>query len=149
MSHPKVIFDTSCIITAILSLKRSYIHDILAQLETDYFRPYSEKRMVQELLSTLQKDYIQQSMKQGSQRIPNLVERYLKATSVVEVPAKQKISRSRDPNDDMFLELASFIHADYIVSVDKDLVVLQKYNQTQIVRPKEFFKAEIQQRAKL
>jgi uncharacterized protein len=44
----------------------------------------------------------------------------------------------RDPKDNMFLELAHDINADFIVTGDKDLLTLQNYKTTRIVKPSEF-----------
>lgn len=48
------------------------------------------------------------------------------------------IKASRDPDDDKFIGCAKDAHALYIVSGDKDLLVLEKYENTQIVTAKEF-----------
>lgn len=53
------------------------------------------------------------------------------------IPQK-KISILRDPKDNFLLELAQEAKADYLISGDKDVLVLQKYKNTKIVTPKEF-----------
>lgn len=45
---------------------------------------------------------------------------------------------SRDADDDMFLACAHEAAADYLVSEDKDLLVLESYQGTRICRPAEF-----------
>ncbi len=45
---------------------------------------------------------------------------------------------SRDSNDDMFLSLALLSQANYLISVDKDLLILKSVGKTKIVTPKEF-----------
>ncbi len=44
----------------------------------------------------------------------------------------------RDPKDNMFLELALEIHADFLVSGDKDLLILGEFNHTKIINPNDF-----------
>lgn len=44
----------------------------------------------------------------------------------------------RDPFDEMFLACARLSKADYLVSVDKDLLVLGEFETTRIVTPAEF-----------
>ena len=44
----------------------------------------------------------------------------------------------RDPKDNMILELAAEIEADYIITGDKDLLVLAKFAKTRIVSPQQF-----------
>ena len=45
----------------------------------------------------------------------------------------------RDPLDNMFLELAETVEADYIITGDKDLLSLLNHKQTQILKPNQFY----------
>jgi putative PIN family toxin of toxin-antitoxin system len=44
----------------------------------------------------------------------------------------------RDPNDDAVLACAVKSEADYLVTGDKDLLVLERYGKTKILTPREF-----------
>lgn len=48
------------------------------------------------------------------------------------------IKISRDPDDDKFIGCAKDAHAFYIISGDKDLLVLEKYENISIVTAREF-----------
>ena len=48
--------------------------------------------------------------------------------------------QSRDPKDDMLLALCLAGNADYLITGDKDLLVLRKFGTTTIVTPKQFIK---------
>ena len=48
-----------------------------------------------------------------------------------------RVELSRDPDDDKFIRCAKDAHALYIVSGDKDLLVLKQYENIQIVSAKE------------
>ena len=50
----------------------------------------------------------------------------------------------RDPDDDKFLECARDSHALYVVSGDKDLLVIEKYENIQIVTAKDFCEKYLQ-----
>lgn len=50
----------------------------------------------------------------------------------------------RDPDDDKFLECAKDSHALYVVSGDKDLLVIEKYENIQIVTAKDFCEKYLQ-----
>ena len=54
------------------------------------------------------------------------------------VEAKTKVELSRDPDDDKFLGCAKDAKALYIVSGDKDLLVLEKFDDIEIITAKEF-----------
>ena len=49
-----------------------------------------------------------------------------------------RIELSRDPDDDKFLGCAKAAKALYIVSGDKDLLVLEKFEEIEIITAKEF-----------
>lgn len=49
-----------------------------------------------------------------------------------------RVELSRDPDDDKFIGCAKDAHALYIVSGDKDLLVLEHYENIQIVTAKDF-----------
>lgn len=50
----------------------------------------------------------------------------------------ESISICRDPKDDMLLELAVGAMADYLVTGDNDLLVLDPFRGTRIVTPRQF-----------
>jgi putative PIN family toxin of toxin-antitoxin system len=60
----------------------------------------------------------------------------LKVVEIVEIT--EAISVCRDPKDDKFLELAISGQANYIVSSDKDLLVLHPFQGIAIVTPADF-----------
>lgn len=60
----------------------------------------------------------------------------IKAMEIIEPSSHIKICR--DPDDDKFLECAKDSHALYIVSGDKDLLVIEKYENIQIMAAKDF-----------
>ncbi len=56
---------------------------------------------------------------------------------VIEPPSHIKVCR--DPDDDKFLECAKDSRAFYIVSGDKDLLVIKQYENIQIITAKDFY----------
>lgn len=60
----------------------------------------------------------------------------IQAMEIIEPTSHIEICR--DPDDDKFLECAKDSRALYIVSGDKDLLVLKKYENIQIITAKEF-----------
>ncbi|MBU3979519.1 putative toxin-antitoxin system toxin component, PIN family, partial [Patescibacteria group bacterium] len=49
-----------------------------------------------------------------------------------------KISLARDPKDNFLLELAEEAKANFLITGDKDLLTIKKYNQTKIVSSTEY-----------
>ena len=54
------------------------------------------------------------------------------------IEISEKIEECRDPKDDKFLELAVKGKADFIISGDKDLLVLDPFREIPILSPREF-----------
>ena len=54
------------------------------------------------------------------------------------IEPKTHLEISRDPDDDKFIECAKDADALYIVSGDKDLLVVEEYDGIQIITAKEF-----------
>jgi uncharacterized protein len=51
--------------------------------------------------------------------------------------------KSRDPKDDMLLALCLAGHADYLVTGDKDLLVLRQFDTAKIVTPRQFLEENV------
>ena len=66
----------------------------------------------------------------------NLFENFLKTAKSVK--PRKKIQICRDPDDDKFIECAVCAKAVYIVSGDKDLLVLERYGDVEIITAKDF-----------
>jgi putative PIN family toxin of toxin-antitoxin system len=61
------------------------------------------------------------------------------------VSPSQKVNACRDEKDNFLLEVALEGRADYLITGDEDLLVLNTFQSTKIIRPKEFedmFKSE-------
>jgi len=65
----------------------------------------------------------------------------VKESTLVEIA--EKIQECRDPKDDKFLELAVSGKADFIISGDGDLQVLNPFRKIAILSPREFLDADI------
>lgn len=79
----------------------------------------------------------------GNRIDPDLSEAWVKMiiekASIV-APVHNTQTWSRDVHDDKFIHCCLAAHADYLVTGDKDLLVLKEQFHFQIVTPKEFLK---------
>ena len=75
----------------------------------------------------------------SSQDVEVVLERLRREGEVVTVRASRR--RSRDPKDDAFLDLAVAGGADWLVTGDRDLLVLGSIERTRIVTPAVFLEA--------
>ncbi|MCM1040220.1 MAG: putative toxin-antitoxin system toxin component, PIN family [Ruminococcus sp.] len=71
----------------------------------------------------------------------------IKAMKIIEPVTHVEICRN--PDDNKFLECAKDSHALYIVSGDKDLLVLEKFDNIPIVTAKDFFDKYLSKYSKL
>ena len=65
---------------------------------------------------------------------------FLETHTELTEPADQKLELSRDKKDDPILNLAVSANADFLISGDKDLLVLKKVKGVKIISPAEFWK---------
>jgi putative PIN family toxin of toxin-antitoxin system len=69
-----------------------------------------------------------------------LLEASIRERAIIVKLGLNPIEISRDPKDNMVLETAASGEADYIISGDKDLLVLGSYKGIVILKPTEFIK---------
>ena len=131
-SKPHVILDTNLLISRALtpnSLTASAIRLIIDRCDL-----LVSQATMDEFATTLNrvqtKDYITQD------EAIALITAY---KEMVEwVPIIQRVQECRDPKDDKFLELAINGNAEYLITGDKDLLVLDPFRGTHILSAKDF-----------
>lgn len=64
------------------------------------------------------------------------------------IPVSSVLKLSRDPKDDMFLNLAVDGHEDYLISGDPDLLVLNPFQNIKILRPIDFLSEDLKKTTK-
>ena len=126
----RIVVDTNVLISGVFfggmprKVLSAVIHkEITACATEEIVDEYNE--IVQEMISR----------KQG--RLNNDILAPLIGTMEI-VEAKTRVVISRDPVDDKFLGCAKDAKALYIVSGDKDLLVLEKFDDIEIITAKEF-----------
>jgi putative PIN family toxin of toxin-antitoxin system len=132
MTKPRFVIDTNTLISSILiaasvpnlALKAiRYSGEIListetlAELQTVMNRKKFDKYVTKEIRSEFISQIIQES-------------------ELIEI--KEPIIACRDPKDDKFLELAVNGKADYLITGDRDLLVLHPFRDIRIITPAEF-----------
>lgn len=131
----KVILDTSVCVSALLSISGAssrIVRDVLAgQLQS-----ITTEEILDEVRGVLGRSKFRLSIEKQHSFI-----RLLTEVSLLIVPTKDfLVKRCRDPQDDMFLSLAKQSKADFLVSLDQDLLELEKIGFTKIMKPGDFLK---------
>jgi putative PIN family toxin of toxin-antitoxin system len=91
--------------------------------------------LIEELRSVLKRDYIQELIRpdEGAVLLEAIYRKAEICPLLDDIPAY-----TRDPKDDKFIACALVGEADYVISVDKDLLVLEALKGIQVVTPYDF-----------
>ena len=130
----KAVFDTNIFLRALIN-PHSRCGRLLDELVADYELILSPA-IIYEILEVLRRPKLRAKFPQITQlQIVHIIFLFEQA-QVVEPP--EIPSASRDAKDDKFLACAVYASVDYLVTEDKDLLVLHPYQGIQICQPAEF-----------
>jgi putative PIN family toxin of toxin-antitoxin system len=128
----KAVIDANVWVSALLNPGKA--QDIKKCFELGLFELYNSKVLLEELLHVLARPKLASRIKsKQATRLLQVIER--KATMVKIQPIA---ATSRDPKDDPYLACAQASQCDFLVTGDKDLLILKTYGTTKIVTPAEF-----------
>lgn len=130
----KVVLDTNIFLRALIN-PHSRCGRLLDKFADDYELILSPA-IVREVLEVLHRPQLRAKLPQiGQLDVARIISLFEQAR-VVE--PQDLPSVCRDPHDDKFLACASSARADYLVTEDKDLLVLETYEGTRICQSVEF-----------
>jgi uncharacterized protein len=134
-SKVRYVFDTNVIVSSLL-FKRGNPSKVFR-----YALQYGEVLLSLELLEELSDVLGREKFNRfvTSEERDEFLETFVERATLVEVI--EKVQECRDPKDDKILELALNGQAEYIVTGDKDLLVLHPFRNVKIVAAEEFLRA--------
>jgi putative PIN family toxin of toxin-antitoxin system len=128
----KVILDTNLIIAFLLSSRETSIKQILKEFKNKTkIQLYTSTHHLLEIKETLRSKKLQSRI--DTQKAARLIADLTFQSILVEPTTLPNVCR--DEEDNFLLALASASNADYLVTLDKDLLVLKTYESTKIIRP--------------
>lgn len=134
-----VILDSSVIISAQISSKESYTKDILRLAYEFKLTLITSSEAFAELKEALKAEKLKKFSSYKHEKSGAFIAWFKYNAQFVDIsPTLIPSVLSRDINDTMYLVLAEVSNADFLVTVDKDLLVLKEIKNTKIVKPKEF-----------
>jgi putative PIN family toxin of toxin-antitoxin system len=133
-SKIKAVVDTQLFLRAAINLN-SLPAKIIFELRHQYELIASEA-IISEVKDVLYRPKIRAKFPHLTNAIADRVLERLSTVSIVNPTDTESISR--DPKDDIFLACAKASNAQYIVSEDKDLLVLNPYEGIQIINALDF-----------
>lgn len=131
-----VVVDTSVIVSGLISAKGSPALIISRWIQGEFTLLYSSATLA-ELEDVLNRTWLTERLAATPNRVPDFL-RTVRMMGELVGGYAQVGGVVRDPFDEMFLACALLGRADYLVTVDKDLLVLRQYGQTHIMNPGEF-----------
>lgn len=133
---PNIVIDTQLLLRAVVN-RRSLAAKLIYDMTDSYTLLISEGTLA-EITDVLSRPKVRAKFQYSDEAITQLKER-LSRGILVTVDHVPEVAR--DPKDDIFLATAVVGKAQYIVSEDKDLLVLNPYKSIQIVSLPDFMKA--------
>lgn len=131
-SELRVVIDTNIFISALLKSKNCLA--IYENLKQGNFHLLTTDEMINELVISSERskfDFLEDDKKELQEVIRESVEI---------VKPSEKVFICRDPKDNIVLECALSGKANFIVTGDKDLLVLKKFKNISIITPQKFIK---------
>lgn len=130
LKKSKVVIDTNIFVSAILFGGNP--KKILELLEEEKFDLLISPDLYVEIFSKLD-DF-------SAEEILTNNLRFVLDYKAFKIAPKKTVNVCRDPKDNMLLSLCGEGHADFLITGDKDLLVLKNFKQTKILNPKDFLK---------
>jgi uncharacterized protein len=131
MTRPlRVVLDTNVTVSAMLWQGRP--GDLIARAGEGDIALYASANLVSELAATLAKPKLESAIAATGCSAKGLISNYRQLVHMVRTkPLMEQVSRDKD--DDVILACAVAAKAEYLVSGDKDLLVLGRYEDVAIV----------------
>jgi hypothetical protein len=128
----RIIIDTNLWISFIITKKYTLLDSYLFFKEAILL--FSEE-LIDEINQTIQKPKLKKIF--GKEALEEMLSRFDPFIELIEV--KSTIDVCRDPNDNFLLELSKDGRADFLLTGDKDLLDLRKFDKTKITTISSFF----------
>jgi putative PIN family toxin of toxin-antitoxin system len=127
----KVIFDTNVWISFLIGKRLQFIQDLISDQQ---LLPIFSDQLLLELKLVTQRPKLKKYFPQ--EKVDALIQLLLTIGQKLEPNVSN--SASRDPKDNFLLDLAETAAADFLITGDHDLLILNPFKGTRIVTPAEF-----------
>jgi putative PIN family toxin of toxin-antitoxin system len=134
----KVVLDTNILVSAMFWNGDS--DKIIRLAEEKKVEIILSKDILDELSKVLGYKDIQDKVKDKNLEVRNSFQKIVELATIIESEEKVDIIKD-DPADNKFLECAKAGKADFIISKDKHLFNLKKFENISIITPKEFLES--------
>lgn len=133
----RAVIDTNVLVSGLFGIKDSPSSQILSAIRTQKIILVTSPVIVEEIEEVINRGKIVKLTKMSKDERADFMDKLIERSDVT--AGKQLLQLvGRDVKDDKFLACALEAKADYIVTGDKDLLVLKEYEGITIVTPREF-----------
>lgn len=135
----KAVIDTNILVSAVI-VPLGNPNRLLTAWEQGLFTLIAAPQLIHEVDRVLHRARIQRKYDVTEDRVQDVIAK-LHTTTLQTTPGSQLPLQSRDPKDDMFLAIALGGDADYLISGDEDLLILNgdpALGKLQIVTVRDF-----------
>ncbi len=135
-----VIIDTSILISTLLSRGKTHLTDVIRLAKSKQLTLAISPQTLAEFKQAIQSDKVKQFIAYDPRIFASFVAWYQYNTRLYSTSNYEMKTVLRDYNDNIFLMLAHACKADYLISGDKDLLIIKKIGTTHIVNPEKFIR---------
>lgn len=133
----RAVVDTNVLVSGLFGIKDSPSAQILSAIRSQKIILVTSPVIVEEIEEVINRGRIVKLTKMSKDERADFMDKLIERSDVT--AGEQLLEPiSRDINDDKFLACAVEAKADYIITGDKDLLVLKEYTGIKIVTPKAF-----------
>lgn len=127
----KIIIDTNIWISFLIGKSLKGLHK---HLDDEYFRIFTCQEQINELIDVFQKPKIKKHL--SLTQFEKFFDLFYDVTELVQL--SEVVDLCRDKKDNYLLSLAMSSDADYLITGDQDLLVLDKISKTKIIKFSDF-----------
>ena len=126
----KLVLDTNTLVSAFFW--KGNESKLFEHIEQKKALLYTSPEILQEIEDVLHREKFLKVLSLTQQTPEQIIQKIISLSHIV-LGNKQNIHICRDPKDDKFIVCAVLATADYLVSGDKDLLVLKQYDTIKII----------------
>ena len=135
----RAVLDTNILLSALITKREAPPLQLYKAFISQKFLLITSPSILAEVEDVINRENVVKYHKLNPKQREAIIEQLLALCYVtLESVKPEKVIIERDPKDDKFLHAAVEIHAEYIVTGDKDLLDLKEYEEIKIVSPSDF-----------
>jgi len=134
----RAVLDTNTLISAIINTKGSVAQEIYQKFITQQFLLIISPEILEEVEEVSNRERIIKRHQRSKEELEAIISELASLSYLI--PGTTKVEVVRDTDDNKIISAAVEAKAEYIVSRDKDLLDLRKYQGIKIITPEEFMR---------